>query len=338
MAPAGRLPREAFRLVAWFVGLLCLAVVLPSVQIATEVVILALGAISCQVLLAYGPLLSFAQGAFFGIGAYGGGLYVIATQGSPWSDAVVAAVLGAALAALVAFAVGAVALRRVAAIGVQGAGGVTFLMLTFALAQVVHFAATIFPRVTGGENGLLDIPRAHGLLILGLQSPFAFHAFCAAILAAVIGGIGVASRSVLGQACKAIESNERRAAAVGYNVYALRLALFSGTGGIAGLGGCLYGQFLGLVPLSVVDLSQGGDFVIAAVLGGAASPVGALLGTICLVLGADLLSQTWPHWKLPLGGAIILAVLAGRGGLLSIAEMRPRWPRVRRALAVRRDP
>jgi branched-chain amino acid transport system permease protein len=137
---------------------------------------------------------------------------------------------------------------------------------------------------------------------------------------AIVLVIDLVLNSVTGHAFKAIIENEDRASAVGYSVFSLRLALFTLSGGIAAVSGCLYGFFLGLVPLSSIDIGQSERIVVATILGGVGSPFGALLGTICFVLGADLLSHSWPHWPFALGAAIVFIVFFARGGIWGVAE------------------
>lgn len=312
--------RELQSTLMYVAALGLLPLLLPSVLLATEIVVMTMAAVSCYLLLAYGPLLSFGQGAFFGLGAYVGGLFAIHMKGSPLGDAVVAVLLSGASASAVAIVVGAVALRRIAGIGGHGAGGVTFLMLTFAAAQVAYFSAYTLPHFTGGENGLLGVPRLPAAFIWPLDAPRAFYCFCAVVLVVVILLLDLSARSVTGQGFKAIKENEHRATAVGYSVFSLRLGLFTVSGGIAGVAGCLYAMFLGLVPLSAIDITQSERIVVAAVLGGTGSPVGALLGTTCFVLGADLLSRSWPHWSFALGAAIVLIVFFARGGIWGAVE------------------
>lgn len=310
--------------VVYLAAMVILPFVVPSVPLATEILIMTAATLSCHLLLVYGPLLSFGQGAFFGVGAYAGGIYAIHATGSGMGDAVVALLLGGAGAAVSAFVVGLVALRRIASLGGHGAGGVTFLMLTFAVAQIAYFAAYNLPQITGGENGLLDVPRLpfgfESAFALSLNSPAIFYCFAAVVLGAIVLFIDFVANSTIGQSFKAIRENERRAAAVGYDVFALRLVLFVVAGAVAGIAGALYAMFLGLVPLSAIDLSQSERLVIMAVLGGTGSLVGALLGTVCFVLGADLLSQVWPHWPLALGAVIVLIVFFARGGLWGLLE------------------
>lgn len=325
MPMISRLFQPRLQTILMYAVTLCvLPFVMPSVPLATEIAIMTLATLSCHLLLSYGPLLSFGQGAFFGAGAYLGGLYAIHAGADGFGNAVPAIVIGGAGAALAALVVGIVALRRIAGLGGHGAGGVTFLMLTFAVAQVAYFVAYNLPQFTGGENGLLNIPRLPfripGIASLSLASPLAFYVFCAVVLAAVVLIVDTVMNSTVGQAFRAIRENERRASAIGYNVFVQRLALFIGAGAIAGIAGALYGMFLGLVPLSAIDLTQSERIVIMTVLGGTGSMTGALIGTICFVLGSDLLARIWPHWPFALGAAIVLIVIFARGGVLGLIE------------------
>lgn len=316
-------------IITYLVAVCVMPFVMPSVPLATEIVVMTLATLSCHLLLVYGPLLSFGQGAFFGLGAYVGGLYAIGAGESGFADAGVALLLGGAGGSVVAVAVGFVALRRIEGLGGHGAGGVTFLMLTFAVAQVAYFAAYNMPQITGGENGLLGVPRPpagfRDFLNLSLVTPIGFYCFSAVVLVAIVMFVDTVANSTIGQAFKAIGDNEHRASAVGYNVFLLRLALFTLSGAIAGVAGALYALFIGLVPLSVIDLAQSERIVVMAVLGGTGSLVGALLGTICFVLGADLLSQVWPHWPLALGAVIVVIVFFARGGLVGLIEIVQRF-------------
>ncbi|MFT4119439.1 MAG: branched-chain amino acid ABC transporter permease [Bradyrhizobium sp.] len=318
----GRLPGSS-TLIVYLAVLLLLPIVVPSVPLATEIAIMTLATLSCHLLLVYGPLLSFGQGAFFGIGAYLGGLYAIGVGPAAPFGAVIAILVGGLGAAVAALLVGMVALRRIAGLGGHGAGGVTFLMLTFAVAQVAYFVAYNAPQLTGGENGLLNIPRLSAGLSASdftLTDPTRFYVFCAVVVGVVVVLVDRFINSTAGQAFRAVGENERRASAIGYDVFTLRLTLFVAAGAIAGISGALYAMFLGLVPLSAIDLIQSERIVIMTALGGTGSILGAIVGTICFVLGSDLLSRVWPHWPFALGAAIVIVVFFARGGVLGLIE------------------
>ncbi|MFT4116056.1 branched-chain amino acid ABC transporter permease [Bradyrhizobium sp.] len=323
---APRAKRDLRSSCVYLLSLPLLPFVLPSLPLATEIVIMTIASLSCYLVLAYGPLLSFGQGAFFGIGAYVGAGYALRAKGTVAGDVVFALPISAMAAAVAALCVGSVALRRVAGGDGSGAGGLRFLMLTFAVAQVAYFCAYNLPQLTGGENGLLDVPRLPAFAIRWFTTPGGFYVVCAAVLAVLVVGMEIAANSVIGLGFKAVTESEHRAAAVGYRVFWMRLALFTTAGAIAGIAGCLYASFLGLVPLSAIDVRQSESIVVATILGGVGAPLGPLLGTICLTLGGDLFSKVWPHWPFAVGAIIVLVVFFARGGL---------WGLIERATAIR---
>ncbi len=311
----------SFVVASYLVAIIVMPLVLPSVPLATEIMIMTIATLSCAVLLVYGPLLSFGQGAFFGVGAYVAGLFAQQFQSSALGDALLAVLVAGLASALLALIVGMISLRRIAAIGSHGAGGVTFLMLTFAVAQIAYFAAYNLSDWTGGENGLLGVPRLSlRLLGLDLANPLVFYGFVAVILLGIITITHRIAISTVGQAFRAIRHNELRAEAIGYSVTRFRIALFTATGAYAGIAGALYALFIGLVPLSAIDLLQSERIVVMTVLGGTGSLLGALLGTTFFILGSDLLSNIWPHWLLLMGLGIVLVVFFARGGLWGIFE------------------
>jgi len=127
-------------------SVVALPLILPSATLATEILIFALAALACNLLLGYTGLLSFGQGIFFGVGAYGAALLMIHLNWGMFSALLGAAVFGAFLALLV----GALAIRR---------KGIYFVMLTLAFSQMAYFLAYTLSGWTGGDNGLLDVPR-----------------------------------------------------------------------------------------------------------------------------------------------------------------------------------
>ena len=138
--------------------LIGLPLVLPSATLASEILIFALAALACNLLLGYTGLLSFGQGIFFGAGAYCAALLMIHLQLGLFS-----ALLGAALVgALLALLVGALAIRRT---------GIYFVMLTLAFSQMAYFIAYTLSDWTGGDNGLLSVPRPETVSYTHLTLP-----------------------------------------------------------------------------------------------------------------------------------------------------------------------
>lgn len=159
------------------VAVVCaLPVALSSGSLATEVLVFALAALGCNLLLGYTGLLSFGQGIFFGLGSYAAGLVLTHGVASVTAALVAATVLGAVAAALV----GWFSIRQ---------RGTYFVMLTLAFGQLFYFLAYTTPNVTGGDNGLLDIPRPalslFGHPLVSLDSPWRYYGFVAVLFVAV---------------------------------------------------------------------------------------------------------------------------------------------------------
>jgi branched-chain amino acid transport system permease protein len=313
----GRFPDASTLVVA--ATLTALPFVLPSVSLASELVVFAVGALSCVQLLGLAGLLSFGQGLFFGIGAYASGVLLSGNN----FGMLAAVAVGACAAGLVAALLAQFTVRR---------HGVYFVMLTLAFAQMGYFAMLALKDVTGGENGLSGVTRPPLVAGFGtvatpglLYALLALLAFGAYILVQRVGC------SPFGSVLRAIRQNEVRAEALGYNVGRFKLAAFVLAGLIAGLGGAMQTLFLGFVPPSSIDLEMSERLLVMAIIGGVGAPAGALVGAGFYVLMADWLSTLWPRWPMLIGLLIIAIVLFLRGGLWGgAAQLAARLGRGRR--------
>lgn len=299
----GRAPALLLLVVA---SLVALPLLLPSATLATEILIFALAALACNLLLGYTGLLSFGQGIFFGVGAYGAALLMIHLQWGMFAALLGAAVFGAFLALLV----GALAIRRT---------GIYFVMLTLAFSQMAYFLAYTLSGWTGGDNGLLDVPRPNieiaGRVLFDLADPRHFYVFVAVLFLLVFAGALRVIRSPFGSTLLAIRENETRAAAIGYDTRHFKILVFMLSGAITGIAGALYAMLLHFAPLSNIDLMMSENILIMTIVGGTGSLFGSLLGAGAIVLLGDVLSELWPRWLMLLGVILILVVVFMRGGL-----------------------
>lgn len=284
-------------------ALVVLPFVLPTITLASEVVVFAVGTLSCAFLLGTVGLLSFGQGLFFGIGAYVSAV-LLKDHGMETLPAVIAGCLAAALgAALVAM----LAVRRY---------GVYFVMLTLAFAQMGYFAMLALKTLTGGENGLIGVPRPPLLGGIGLlQSPEAIYAFLAVLAFAAYLLAQRVAASPFGSVLRAIRQNEARAEAIGYGVYRFKVAAFAFAGLLAGLAGAMHTVFLGFAPPNVIELGMSERLLVMTIIGGTSAPGAAFLGAGFYVVMADWLSTLWPRWLMLVGFLVIGIVLFMRDGL-----------------------
>ena len=305
--------------------LLAIAVVLvmpltmQSGSLASEVLIFGLAAMGCNLLLGYTGLLSFGQGIFFGLGSY-----TIALTLTRWPLPMPLALAAAvAMGALGAAIVGWVAIRQ---------RGTYFVMLTLAFAQMFYFLAYSFPGLTGGDNGLLDIPRPSiavaGLTLWPLASPWQYYSFVAVVFLMAFWLLQKASNSIFGRTLLAVRDNEERAGAIGYNLRLLKLQAFVISGAVTGLAGALHAMMTGIAPLANAEYHTSEMILVMAVIGGTANLLASLLGSAVYLLMGDWLSTLWPRWLLVLGVVLMVVSLGMQRGLWGLGETL--WALVRR--------
>ncbi len=299
--------------------LVIMPLVLPSTTLASEIVIFAMAALACNLLVGYAGLLSFGQGIFFGGGAYAASLVMIHCHFGLLGALACAIISGSVLA----FIVGALAIRR---------AGIYFVMLTLAFTQMAYFLAYTFSDWTGGDNGLLDIPRPplslFGITISKLATSGTFYVFVACLFFVVFLLARRIIRSPFGTTLVAIRENEGRTCAVGFSANHFKLLAFVLSGAITGMAGALYAMLLNFAPLSNIDLSMSENILIMTIIGGTGSLLGSILGSGVIVLIGDVLSAFWPRWMILLGAALIAVVLFMPGGLwggLSVLRSRFHW-------------
>jgi branched-chain amino acid transport system permease protein len=302
-------------------------VVLPSRTMATEILIFAMATLACNLLLGYGGLLSFGQAIFFGSGAYLSSLVMIHGGFGLLPALLTAAVAGAILAALV----GALAIRRT---------GIYFVMMTLAFNQTAYFIAYTLSDWTGGDNGLLDVPRPSptlfGVTLVDLSDATAYYAFTAALFFLIFIAVRKIIASPFGSTLIAVRENEARAGALGYDTRNFKIVAFAVSGAVTAPAGALYAMLLNFAPLENIQLSMSENIVIMTVIGGTGSLLGSLLGAGAWVIISDILSEIWPRWLILTGGALILIVLYLPGGLWGGVESLMR--RFRRGGGTRRTP
>ncbi len=291
--------------------LMLMPMALPYKTLAAEILIYALGAVSFNILLGFTGLLSFAHGALFGAGAYTAGVVLIHLEWNPLVALLCACVMGA----VVALVIGLLSIRKV---------GIYFVMLTLAMNQLAYFLVYQWKGLTGGDDGLLDVPRPDIGIFPGLKLPIQtslqFYLFVWFIFLIAILMIRRILNSPFGRVLVAIKENPDRALAVGYNVRHYKLAAFVISGFFTGLAGGLYAMFMRMVPITAVELSTSSDFIIMSLLGGLKSLYGPIVGAVIIKIASEAMSQLWARWLLVLGATYILCVLYMRGGVCGLAQ------------------
>lgn len=269
-----------------------------ALVIATEIAILSIVAASLQFFMGHGGITSFGHAAYFGLGAYAAGLLV------RYTDASLPASLLAAplLAGFGALAAGWFVLR---------AQGVYAAMLTLAFAQILWSVATQWIDVTGGDNGLLGIwPPAW----LASRTTYYYLTLLLALLSLWL--LRRAAVAPFGFALRALRDAPARAAASGIDAQQVRLGAFVIGGLFAGLAGVLNAYQKGAVFPNAFSIAQSVDALVMVLLGGLQTLSGPWVGAAVFhVLSVELVRGV-EHWRLVLGGAIVVLVIAFPQGIV----------------------
>ena len=286
--------------------------------LATEIVILALFAVSLNLLLGYTGLVSFGHAAYFGIGAYTCAI-LMKTHGVPFPLAFAAA---GAMAAAFAVVFGFFCVRSTR---------IYFAMLTLSFAQIVWAVCFKWNSVTGGEQGLSNVPYPDlsflaALPVLGSLRT-ADHYFLLVMLVAGVCFFVLHRivRSPFGRILTAIRENPERAQFVGINVRAYQVAAFAIAGAFAGVAGALFGIFNRGVFPDFAYWSKSAEVLIMAILGGIGSFWGPAIGAAALTLLNHQISSFTQYWPLVLGVVLIVLLFAFPGGVTgTLAALRAR--------------
>ncbi len=276
------------------------------VGFATRIAIFAIAALSLDLLLGYGGLVSLGHAAFLGIGAYSVGIWTshgVTAAPVHWLTAICAGGLFALLT-------GMVALRT---------AGVAFIMITLAFAQMLFFLAVSL-KGYGGDDGLTlwDAARL-GPLDLSDDRTLYWVALAWLVLFLLLGRRVVASR--FGLVLRGARSNERRMRALGFEVNRHRLVAYILSGCVASLAGTLLAYETDFVSPAYMSWQRSGELLVMVILGGIGSLHGAIVGAALLLSLEAGLSGLTQHWMLILGLILLGMALASRRGLHGLVDL-----------------
>jgi len=278
--------------------------------LSTRMLILALGAVSLNLLMGYGGMVSFGHAAYLGIGGYTVGILAkegIASGLLQWPVAVAAA-------ALYALLVGALSLRT---------RGVYFIMITLAFAQMIYFVAIGLDRY-GGDDGLTIYRRSQFGGWLDLNNKTLFYYLCFALLLAGIYLISRLINSRFGLVIRGTHSNDRRMRAIGFPTFRYRLVCFVIAGALCGLAGALLANHTNFISPAMMHWTRSGDLIVMVVLGGLGSLFGPLIGTAAFLLLEEGLSRVTTYPDLILGPVLLAVAIYAHGGIAGLLAGRAR--------------
>jgi len=276
-------------------------------EIAIEIALLAMLAVSLDVIAGYGGMVSLCHGAIYGVGAYGFGA-MTALGGHPAS---LSALVAVALAAAFGLMVGALTANT---------AGIFFIMATLAFGQMAY-TLVFESRALGGDDGLAGIERFDASSVgidLGDSLQFTLLVIAAMVLAYAL--CAQLLRASFGRTLVGIGANEERMRALGLTTWRHKALAFSFSAAVAGAAGVLAAQHTQYISPDYLVWTVSGEALVVVILGGLGTLAGPLLGAVVLVGLKHLVGGWTDHWHLFVGLFLIGAVMAGGRGLYGQLE------------------
>jgi branched-chain amino acid transport system permease protein len=318
---AGRARWHPLEIAFWIAALASIFLLPNKHLILTEIAVLALFALSLDLILGYSGIISLGHAAYFGFGGYVAGLlakHEIVTEP-------VLALLVSGFAALV--------LGFVTSFLVLRGSDLTRLMVTLGVALVLREIANQIDWLTGGADGLQGIVMAPvlGLFPFDIAGHVAY-VYCLIVLFAMFLLARRIVNSPFGLSLRSVKGNPLRASAVGISVNGRLVAIYTVAAGYAGIAGALLTQTTQFVSLDVFSLERSADVLLALVIGGTGYLYGGIVGSILFKLMQDYIANLTPqYWQFWIGLVLVIIVLVGR-------ERMANWSAPLRALLARLGP
>jgi branched-chain amino acid transport system permease protein len=272
----------------------------------TRIVIFAIAAVSLNLIMGYGGMVSFGHAAYLGIGGYVVG--ILAFEGVP--SGFVQWPLAILVCGLIALIIGLLSLRT---------RGVYFIMITLAFAQMIYYAGASLSRY-GADDGLTIYRRSQFAGLVNLSSKPVFYYVCLALLVLTLLLVWRLVNSRFGMAIRGSRSNDRRMRAIGFPTFRYRLVCFVIAGMICGLAGALLANHTEFISPAAMHWTRSGDLIIMVVLGGMGSLFGPVIGAVALLVLEEVLSGITEYWQIILGPLLLAVVLYARGGINGLLQ------------------
>ncbi len=276
------------------------------IWVTTEMVIMALFAMSLNLILGFGGMVSFGHAAFFGVGAYAVALLTkkagvslfLALLTAPIAAAVVAAIIGWFCVRLI---------------------GLYFAILTLAFSQLLYMIAFQWYTFTGGDDGIHGIPRPEFL------GPANYYLLCLVLFLVCFLLMRMIVNSSFGLTIRTIRENMERAKFIGINVRRYQWINFIIAGAFAGLAGGLLAELNRFAQTEFLHWSKSAEPILASLVGGMYSLVGPVIGSTVLILLKILVQQSHRAmveiWAIVLGLILLVVVLFAPGGLVGLYKV-----------------
>ena len=270
-------------------------------DLVRRIMIFAIAAVSLDLILGFGGMVSFGHAAFLGVGAYAVAIpayYGIHSGFVQWP-------LAFGLSGLVALLIGAVSLRT---------SGVYFIMITLAFAQMLYYLG-ISINAWGADDGMRLARRSQFGGAVDLGNPYVFYYVVLGLLVLLLWLGHRLIHARFGLVIRAARSNEPRMGAIGFATFRYKLAAFALAGAVGGLAGALLTNQTEYLTPSYMHWTRSGDIMVMVILGGMGTLFGPVLGAFVFLLLEDVLAAWTVHWQVVLGPLLVLIVLYARRGL-----------------------
>lgn len=273
---------------------------------AVRAMILAIAALSLDLILGYGAMVSFGHAAFIGIGAYA--VAILASHGI--TDFAVQLPVAIAASALFALVTGAISLRT---------KGVYFIMITLAFGQMAYFFMVSLSAY-GGDDGISLDARS---TLFGTQLFADNLAFFYTVLGLLVALFLLARRIIasrFGRVLTGIRENPVRMQAIGFSPFRYQLTAYVIAGAMAGVAGALLANQAEFVSPAYMTWQRSGELIVMVVIGGMGTLVGGVAGAAAFILLEEWLAHFSEHWQLWFGVLVVLIVIFTRGGLVGLVR------------------
>ena len=300
---------RAIEWLPWVLAVVCYFAAPSYLPLGSYVLTMIIFALSLDLILGYGGIITLGHSAYFGTGAYAAGIFAARITGEP----LLGLLAGTLAAGLLGLITGVIILRT---------RGLALLMLTLAITSLCLEVANKATDLTGGADGLggFTVQPILGLFKFDFLGKTAYL-YCLAVLFACWWLVRRLVYSPFGASLTGVRENNARMHAVGAPVYQRLVVSYTISAALAGLAGALLTQTTQFVGLKVLGFELSGELMVMLILGGVGRIYGAFVGPLAYLVAQDYLAKQFPeYWYFGIGTMLVLVVMFARGGILGIID------------------
>ena len=300
---------RAIEWLPWVLAIICFFAAPTYVPLGSYVLTMIIFALSLDLILGYGGIITLGHSAYFGAGAYAAGIFAARVTGEP----LLGLLVGTLAAGLLGLITGLIILRT---------RGLALLMLTLAITSLCLEVANKATDWTGGADGLggFKVQPILGLFKFDFLGKTAYL-YCLVVLFLCWWLVRRLVYSPFGASLTGVRENNVRMHAVGAPVYQRLVISYTISAAMAGLGGALLTQTTQFVGLKVLGFELSGELMVMLILGGVGRIYGAFVGPLAYLVAQDYLAKQFPeYWYFGIGAMLVLVVMFARGGILGIID------------------